>query len=179
MYICASIPPSSAERFCSRNFADMAEPWMHSMPAATCAPHDDGNPKHVLYQSLDNQILVRFSPYMHTYIHACMHMMMATPRSTCVPVARQPDFGALFTIHAYMCMYMCTFARSSYIHTQCIYLCTYARSCCTMLLHGLKLLQYVRLDDCKVCCTVWHPRVCVCVCVCVCVSVCVCVCACV
>lgn len=36
----------------------VSEPWMHSMPAVTAAPEDDGNPKHLLCQSLDNQILV-------------------------------------------------------------------------------------------------------------------------
>ncbi len=37
----------------------VSEPWMHSMPAITPMPHDDGNPKYLLCQSLDNQILVR------------------------------------------------------------------------------------------------------------------------
>jgi len=36
----------------------VSEPWMHSMPAITPMPHDDGNPKYLLCQSLDNQILV-------------------------------------------------------------------------------------------------------------------------
>jgi len=36
----------------------VAEPWMHSMPAVTAAPSDNGNPKYLLCQSLDNQILV-------------------------------------------------------------------------------------------------------------------------
>jgi hypothetical protein len=33
----------------------VAEPWMHSMPAMTPAPCDDGSPKFLLGQSLDNQ----------------------------------------------------------------------------------------------------------------------------
>ena len=36
----------------------VSEPWMHSMPSMTCAPLDDGDPKYMLGQSMDNQILV-------------------------------------------------------------------------------------------------------------------------
>lgn len=36
----------------------VSEPWMHSMPAVTAAPSNNGNPKYLLCQSLDNQILV-------------------------------------------------------------------------------------------------------------------------
>uniref|UniRef100_A0A7S4KY98 Pre-mRNA-processing factor 17 n=1 Tax=Guillardia theta TaxID=55529 RepID=A0A7S4KY98_GUITH len=39
----------------------ISEPWMHAMPAVTAAPFDNGNPKYLLCQSLDNQILCYMS----------------------------------------------------------------------------------------------------------------------